>query len=137
MVHKTSISSPHVAEPAPGLWSNCIQVEDSLYLSGLTSRANDGQTIIGQDEYEQAKVIFGKIQYLLEAAGGHIDDVVTLTVFVADMKGNEGVWRARREFFSGDFPACALVEISALAKPEILVEIQGQARLGCSRHVEA
>ena len=66
----------------------------------------------------------------MEAAGGQIDDVVTLTVFVTRMAGNQGVWRARREFFSGDFPACALVEVKGLAKPEILVEIQGQARLG-------
>ncbi|VCU70834.1 Enamine/imine deaminase [Pigmentiphaga humi] len=132
MTAKIRITSPHVAEAAPGLWSNCLQVGDSLYLSGLTSRANDGNTIDGADEYEQSRVIFTKIKHLVEAAGGHIDDVVTLTVFVTRMSGNQGVWRARREFFSGDFPACALVEVTSLAKPEILVEIQGQARLGAS-----
>ncbi|OVZ60603.1 enamine deaminase RidA [Pigmentiphaga sp. NML080357] len=130
MTRKQRILSPHVAEAEPGLWSNCLQVGDTLYLSGLTSRANDGTTIEGSDEYEQARIIFTKIKHLVEAAGGQIDDVVTLTVFVTRMAGNQGVWRARREFFSGDFPACALVEVKGLAKPEILVEIQGQARLG-------
>jgi len=130
MARKQRILSPHVAEAEPGLWSNCLQVGDTLYLSGLTSRANDGTTIEGSDEYEQARIIFTKIKHLVEAAGGQIDDVVTLTVFVTRMAGNQGVWRARREFFSGDFPACALVEVKGLAKPEILVEIQGQARLG-------
>jgi len=130
MPRKQRIISPYVAEAAPGLWSNCLRVGDTLYLSGLTSRANDGNTIQGSDEYEQAQVIFTKIKHLVQAAGGKIDDVVTLTVFVTRMAGNAGVWKARREFFTGDFPACALVEVTSLAKPEILVEIQGQARLG-------
>lgn len=129
MTRKIRITSPHVAEAAPGLWSNCLVVDDSVYFSGLTSRANDGDTIQGEDSYEQAKVIFSKMKHLIEAAGGKMDDIVTLTVFVTDMKHNQGVWKARREFFTGDFPACALVGVNALAKPEILVEIQGQARL--------
>ncbi|MCW0207961.1 RidA family protein [Achromobacter veterisilvae] len=129
MVQKIRITSPHVAEAEPGLWSNCLRVKDSVYLSGLTARANDGTTIQGASAYEQAQVIFAKMKHLLEAAGGHIDDMVTLTIFLTDMADNQQVWKARREFFSGDFPACALVQVAALAKPEILVEIQGQARL--------
>ncbi len=129
MVQKVRITSPHVAEAEPGLWSNCLRVKDSVYLSGLTARANDGSTIQGANAYEQAQVIFAKMKQLLEAAGGQIDDMVTLTIFLTNMADNQQVWKARREFFSGDFPACALVQVAALAKPEILVEIQGQARL--------
>jgi len=129
MSHKIRITSPDVAEAAPGLWSNCLRVDNMLFLSGLTARANDGNTILGSDEYEQAKVIFGKMKSLIEAGGGQMDDMVTMTIFVTNMQGNQGVWKARREFFTGDFPACALVEVKGLAKPEILVEIQGQACL--------
>lgn len=129
MVQKVRITSPHVAEAEPGLWSNCLRVKDSVYLSGLTARANDGNTIQGANAYEQAQVIFSKMKHLLEAAGGRIDDMVTMTIFLTSMADNQQVWKARREFFSGDFPACALVQVSGLAKPEILVEIQGQARL--------
>ncbi len=130
MSHRIRITSPDVAEAAPGLWSNCLRVDNMLFLSGLTARSNDGNTILGSDEYEQAKVIFGKMKSLVEAGGGHMDDIVTMTIFVTNMKGNQGVWKARQEFFTGDFPACALVEVKGLAKPEILVEIQGQACLG-------
>ena len=129
MSRKIRITSPEVSEPVPGMWSNCVQVDDSLYLSGLTARAKDGQSVDGENSYEQAKVIFGKMKHLIEAAGGQMDDMVTLTVYVTDIKHNEGVWKARQEFFTGDFPACALVGVAQLAKPEILVEIQGQARL--------
>ena len=127
MSKKIRVISPHVAEAEPGLWSNCLQVKDTLYLSGLTARSPDSP--LPETMYEQAKVIFEKIKHLVEAAGGEMDDVVTLTIFVTRISDNTEIWRARREFFTGDFPACALVEVKGLAKPEILVEIQGQARL--------
>jgi len=129
MSHKIRITSPDVAEAAPGLWSNCLRVDDSLYLSGFTSRANDRETILGETAYEQARVIFGKMKSLIEAAGGAMDDVVTMTIFVTDIKDNQGIWKARREFFTGDFPACALIEVKGLANPKIKLEIQSQARL--------
>ena len=49
---------------------------------------------------------------------------------VTDIKNNVKVWAARREFFTGDFPASTLVEVSALAAPEILVEIEAIAHIG-------
>jgi 2-iminobutanoate/2-iminopropanoate deaminase len=133
MPQRTRVSSPAVAEPAPGLWSNCIRVGDAVYVSGMTSRANDGVTIQGKEEYEQAKVIFAKIKHLVEAAGGTMGDVVKITIYVTDIGKNAEVWRARKEAFTGDFPASTLVEVSALAKPEILVEIEAVAYLGSSR----
>jgi 2-iminobutanoate/2-iminopropanoate deaminase len=55
-----------------------------------------------------------------------------MTIFVTDIANNSLVWKARKEFFTGDFPACSLVEVSALAKPEIRVEIEAVAHVGCS-----
>jgi enamine deaminase RidA (YjgF/YER057c/UK114 family) len=127
------VSSPAVAEPAPGLWSNAIRVGDVLHVSGMVSRANDGVTILGANEYEQASVIFGKIRHLVEAAGGTMNDVAKVTIYVTNIKNNTEVWRARKEAFTGDFPASTLVEVSALAKPEILVEIEAVAYIGSSR----
>ncbi len=122
------VSSPAVAEPPPERWSNCLVVDGVAYVSGMTARS--GTTVAGNDEYEQAKVIFGKIKSLLEAAGGAMSDVVKITVFVTEISNNTKVWAARREFFTGDFPASTLVEVSALAAPEILVEIEAVAHLG-------
>ena len=61
-----------------------------------------------------------------------MDDITKLTIFVTDIANREKVWKARAEFFEGDFPACSLVEVSALADPRILVEIEGVAHLGQS-----
>ena len=60
----------------------------------------------------------------MEAAGGHIDDVVKLTMFVTDMRYQPDIWKARREFFSGDFPTSSLVAVSALFSAELMVEVE-------------
>jgi len=131
-VSKIRITAPTVKEPPPKLWSNCLLVGPMAYVSGLTARGPDGQTILGDGEYEQAKVVFGKIRDLIVAAGGNMNDIVKMTIYVTRIGHNTEVWRAREEFFSGDFPACTLVEVSALAKPEILLEIEATAYIGCS-----
>ena len=95
--------SPHVSEPAEGTWSNCLVVDGVAYIAGIVSRGSDGKVVAG-DEYEQAKVIFLKIKNLVEAAGGAMADVVKVTIFVTDIKQREKVWRARQEFFTGNFP---------------------------------
>ena len=129
---KQRVTSPQVPEPPPERWSNCVRVDDMVYVSGMTAREKDGVTVGAQGEYEQTKVIFTKILHLIQAAGGVMNDVVNMQIFVTRIANNTEVWRARREFFSGDFPASTLVEVSNLAKPEILVEIHVVAHLGCS-----
>jgi 2-iminobutanoate/2-iminopropanoate deaminase len=125
------IISPQVAEYPPGHWSNCIRVGDAIYLSGFTSRGSDLKTIHSPNDcYEQTKVIFTKVKHCLEAAGAKMSDVVNMTIFVTDIALNKEVWRARREFFTGDFPCSTLVQVAALGAPEILVEIQVQAHAG-------
>ncbi|HLT25134.1 MAG TPA: RidA family protein [Zeimonas sp.] len=128
------IVSPEVGEVEDGLWSNCIRAGDFLFVSGQVARSttagNTGGEIVGRDEYEQSRYIFERIRHLVEAAGGRMSDVVKLNIYLVDISRNKDVWRARREFFSGDFPTSTLVEVSALARPEIRVEIEAVAYLG-------
>jgi 2-iminobutanoate/2-iminopropanoate deaminase len=128
---RTKVSVPDVAEVAPGLWSNAIRVGDMLFISGQVARPFEGGTgIVGKDEYEQTRQIFSRIDRIIKAAGGTMDNLVKMTIYVVDIKNNTEVWRARREFFTGDFPASTLVEVRSLAKPEVLVEIETVAHLG-------
>lgn len=126
------ITSEIAAEPANGLWSNCLKHDGRAYISGLTARNADFINIDGNDEYEQTKIIFTKMKALVEAAGGTMADMMKLTIFVTRIENREQVWKARQEFFSGDFPACALVQVAALAAPDIYVEIEGIAHIGAS-----
>ena len=127
---KSRVYSPDVAEAPPGRWSNAIRAGEFLFVAGQVSRSSDGRTIDGKGEYEQARIIFGKIKKLVEAAGGSTEDVVKVTIFMVNIKQNTEVWRARREFFSGDFPASTLVEVRALGTPETLVEVEAIAHIG-------
>ena len=125
----TRVSSPQVPEPAPGTWSNCLVVNGVAYVAGMIASGEDGKIAEG-DEYGQAKVIFAKIRHLLEAAGGAMADVVKVTIFVTDIRQREKVWQARREVFTGNFPASSLVQVAALATPAVKVEIEAVAYLG-------
>ena len=130
---RTKVTISNVAEAGAGLWSNCIRAGDLLFISGQVARPLEGgKTLVGSNEYEQARQIFSRIKYICEGAGGALDDVVKMTIFLVNIKNNTEVWRARREFFTGDFPASTLVEVRSLAGPETLVEIEAVAYLGKS-----
>jgi len=127
---RTKVTIPDVAEAGPGLWSNCIRARNLLFISGQVARPLEGgKTLVGSNEYEQARQIFTRIKRICEGAGGSLDDIVKMTIFMVNIKNNTEVWRARREFFSGDFPASTLVEVRSLAGPETLVEIETVAYL--------
>ena len=124
--------SPEVSEPPAGTWSNCLVVGGIAYLAGMTARGVDQNNVAG-DEYAQAKAIFGKIRHLVEAAGGSMADIVKVTIFVTDITQREKIWQARREFFTGNFPASTLVQVAALAGPSLKVEIEAVAHIGASK----
>lgn len=56
-------------------------------------------------EYTRQRRFFSKIHHLVEAAGGSMADVTKMTIFVTHLKQREKIWQARREFFTGNFPA--------------------------------
>ena len=125
------VVSPEVSEPPAGTWSNCLVVNGVAYLAGMTARSADPNS--GGDEFTQAKAIFTKIRHLVEAAGGSMADIVKVTIFVTDITQREKVWQARREFFTGNFPASTLVQVAALAEPSLKVEIDAVAHIAASK----
>ena len=127
----TRASSPDVSEPQAGTWSNCLVVDGVAYVAGMTAAGPDGA--VSGEEYDQAHTIFRKIKALVEAAGGTMADVVKVIIYVTDITRREEVWRARREFFTGNFPVSTLVQVAALARPAIKVEIEAIAHVGASK----
>ena len=132
MKMKRRVSSPQVPEPPPQTFSRCIQVGNQLFVAGVTANSPTG--IEGGDSmYEQTRVVYRRIRHLVEAAGGTMDDIVRQLIFVTDISRRDDVLRARREFFTGDFPASTQVEVTALAAPGLLVEIEVTAIIDSSR----
>lgn len=127
------VISPHVREPEPGMWSNCLRAGDTVYVSGLTSRDDKGQ-VVGDNEYEQAVNIFRRMGHLLAAAGADAADIVKLNLYLTRIDQRHGVWLARQEFLNAGgvtrcFPTATLVEVSGL-QPGVLVEIEAVACTG-------
>lgn len=118
-----------VAEPPAQTWTN-LKVHKSGYF------AVSGMVAQGPDTYEQARTIFGDIKALIEAAGGQMDDVITMQIFVIDLNDNQEIWRARREFFTNDYPCSTLIQAvrvgSPQATPPMRVEINCAGFIGGS-----
>jgi 2-iminobutanoate/2-iminopropanoate deaminase len=125
-----TIRAATVREPAPRTWSNAKVCGDQFFVSGMT--AHDGQGNVEGDAsmYGQSMRTFGKIKAMVEAAGATMNDIIQLNVFVTDIAQRKEVWRAREAFFTGDCPCSTLVEVSALATPALLVEINAVGFIG-------
>jgi len=123
------VHSDQVGEPPAETWSNCLRIGNQVFIAGMTARSSEFDSIEGAGVYAQARIIFIKIKFLIEAAGGTMADIVKVNIFVTNIDQRQEVWRARREFFTGNFPVSTLVEVSALALPEMEVEVEAVAVL--------
>lgn len=127
------VTTPQVPEPPGGIYSNCLVMGEQIFISGMTAGGPDGKPIGGSSMERQARACFTKIQQLLEAAGGGMSDIVKMTVYVTDMALRPDFGRVRNEVFPGTKPCSTLVEISALASPDYLVEVDVIAIRGANR----
>ena len=75
----------------------------------------------------QVREIFARLGHTLAEAGARLSDMVTMTVFITDARLGDRFVELRKEIFGDDFPASALITVAGLARPEMLVEVQGVA----------
>ncbi|WP_310961330.1 Rid family hydrolase [Nocardioides terrisoli] len=130
----TAVHAPGVDEPPRStMFSNARVVGDQIFVSGLHAGDGAGGILGDGSTYDQARIALTKIQRLIEAAGGVMDDLVVLRLYMTDIDEKAEVGRARAEFFTGDFPCSTLVEVRALVDPRLTVEIEAQGVLGSSR----
>ena len=98
-----------------------------LFLAGQVSYDKDGNAKNKGDFKAQAHECFECIKRLVEAAGGTVKNVVKLNTYVLDVANRPAYRDARKEVFGDHEPASTLVQISALASPEYLIEIEAIA----------
>ncbi|HTV46157.1 MAG TPA: RidA family protein [Stellaceae bacterium] len=99
----------------------------TVWLAGQVGRsAADGPSLAG-DFDGQVRAVFARLGETLTELGGTLGDMVTMTVFITDARYGDRFTELRREIFGDDFPASALITVAGLARPELLVEVQGVA----------
>jgi enamine deaminase RidA (YjgF/YER057c/UK114 family) len=123
---KQLISSGTIWEKKFG-YSRAVKIANFVFVAGTTA-VNEGGEVIGADDpYQQAVFIYKKIEKALHEAGATLQNVVRVRTFVTDISRWEEVAKAQGEVFAEIRPAATLVEVKALVKPELLVEIEADA----------
>ncbi|TDG17509.1 RidA family protein [Paraburkholderia silviterrae] len=103
----------------------------TVYLAGQLNIADLNDKPLPGDFDGQARAAFQRIQKTLEASGGKLSDIVSMTVFITDVRNGEHFADIRREFFApGKYPTSALIAIRNLGIPNALIEIQATAVVG-------
>ena len=110
-----------------GLFAGCDHRWWKDHLVGWT----DGRRGSGRGDFDgQVRGVFSRLAKTLEEAGGALSDMVTMTVFITDARFGNRFTQLRKEIFGDDFPASALITVAGLARPGLLVEVQGIAVVG-------
>ncbi|MGC2203812.1 MAG: RidA family protein [Stellaceae bacterium] len=98
-----------------------------VWLAGQVGAADAAGKSLAGDFEGQVREIFSRLGRTLEEAGGALRDMVTMTVFITDARYGDRFTELRKEIFGDNFPASALITVAGLARPEMLVEVQGVA----------
>ncbi len=99
----------------------------TVYVSGQVAMDAGGNVVGEGDVAAQTERVLQNVAIVLEEAGGGMEDVVKVTVFIADMGMYDGIHEVRRRYFSEPYPASSMVEVSALIDPRLLIEIEAVA----------
>ena len=126
---KKQIQSEKIRTPS-GHFSQAVSIEAKgklVFISGMTARRADG-TIAGVGDIEaQTRQVCENIKAAVEAAGGTMDDVCRVDVYVRNMEHFESIHKVRREYFRSPAPASTMVEVSKFTSPDYLIEINAIA----------
>jgi 2-iminobutanoate/2-iminopropanoate deaminase len=101
-----------------------------VWLAGQVGAADTSGNSLAGDFDGQVREVFARLNQTLEEAGGSLADMVTMTVFLTDARYGDRFTELRKEIFRDNFPASALITVTGLARPEMLVEVQGIAVIG-------
>lgn len=124
------VSNPKsVAPPLKPHYSNAVRVSAGplLYIAGQIAVDKEGRVVGQGDLRVQAVQVLENIRAILKANKADMKDVVQVTVYVTDISAFHDIADIRLRYFPKDGPASAIVEISRLALPELLIEISAVA----------
>lgn len=108
-----------------------VQVGDTVYVSGQVGFDTEGNIVGGNDMKAQAQQTFENVRAVLAEAGATMEDVVKILAFITDMGRYTEYATARAEAFPNNIPASATVTTPVLVNPDLLVEVEAVAVIGC------
>jgi reactive intermediate/imine deaminase len=127
MHHREEYRVEGLAEPISH-YTDAVRAAGLLFVSGLVPVDEEGQ-LVGEDVAEQTRQVFRNMELVLKAAGCGFEDVLKVTHFLLNVDDRPAINPVRKEFFGETRPASTLVEVSALAIPGALLEIEAVAAI--------
>ena len=100
-----------------------------VFISGMTARRPDGSIAGLGNVEEQTRQVCENVKAAVEDAGGTLDDIVRVDVYVRNMEHFDTIHKVRREYFTGIAPASTMVEVNKFTSPDYLIEINAIAVL--------
>ena len=128
---KVQISSPKLRQPS-GVFSHATAVEATgrfVFISGMTARRADGSIAGIGDITEQTRQVCENVKAAVESAGGRMDDICRVDVYVRNMEHFDAIHKVRAQYFKPPLPASTMVEVSKMTSPDYLIEISAIAVL--------
>lgn len=104
-------------------YTDAVRAGDTLWISGLLPFDADGAIVGPRDVVAQTEQIFRSLAVVLDHLGAEFEHVVKVVVYLRDINDRAAINEVRRHHFGEARPASTLVEVSALAHPQALVEI--------------
>jgi reactive intermediate/imine deaminase len=98
-----------------------------VFISGMTARDVGGRVIGSGDIEAQTRQVCENLKHAVSAAGGTLNDIVRVDVFVRNIEHFDVIHRVRREYFDAPAPASTLLEVSKMVSPDMLIEINAIA----------
>jgi len=126
-MHRERVSTDTAWEQQVG-YSRAIRTDDTVRVAGTIATGEDGEVVAPGDPYEQTKHAFGIVADALTALDAAIEDVVQTRMYVTDIDDQEQVGEAHSEFFGDVRPVATMVEVSGLATPDAVVEVEAVAQ---------
>ncbi len=120
---KRQVIQAKSAPAAIGPYSPAVRVGNTVYLSGQLPLDPETMTLVSGIE-AQAEQVFKNMTAIVEAAGGKLEDIAKLTIFLQDLNDFEVVNGAMSRWFSAPYPARSTFQVAGLPKGA-LVEIEG------------
>ena len=128
MTHRHELRVPGQPEPLSH-YTDAVRAGDLLFVSGCIALDAEGALVGEGDVVAQARQAFGNLGAILQAGGCGFPDVVKVTVFLTDVDDRARINPVRQELFGDARPASTLVEVSRLAVPGALIEVEAVASI--------
>lgn len=108
------------------LIAQAYRVGNLMFVSGQAATTQEGEVVAGGFD-AQAEAVFDNLRRVLAAGGSSLEKIIKVNIYLTDMANFPKIIELRRRHFTPPYPADTIVEVGALALPELMIEIEAVA----------